>query len=568
MTATAQSESSLKDWRTLSAAACFGLLIWLLLPAIVVALDDDFSYLRSVIQTIQHDRPWTDNWLTPWAASCSALSALLYHTTGSFSFAIHFNLVLAGTMAFAGLMRHLRDQGVSTGKAIAFTAAVLTFPSVMNMHLLFTAVALYWGCLWLCLCLAYRRQWLWFFLFWAVALSSRQSAITWLGIPGCVWLEHVWRSRSLRGVPRDLWIVLVGGVIWFGIMMTQMNPTQGQEIATRARSLHVPIEITLRTAGLSLLALIAGFGSRRLAAFSAPVSRSRLIIAIVCGLGGAAFAIWITRDIIAIHNCLGDAFAPWIIGLVGAVAAAGIVLSPICPRWEVLPTIAGAIALLLLYRADFDYYYVDLVAWGIYAASRKKGSTVTSSRPEIWFCWLLSLCLVAILTWNARCLLRLKLAHDISAGVITTYEKAIRESKLGPQDIGMAPFGYQGWHLADYFLANEGRVNNDLSGFVAYTPPWNGQSGNGVVRILDRRLKPFSTWLMPQNNVSLRSSMETEELIEHRGKVLWFYKATYQLMSKSDTTPRAGRITVNPQTFQPQIFPLTDAEWRRQIEAR
>jgi hypothetical protein len=434
------------------------------------------------------------------------------------------------------------------------------------MHLLFTAVALYWGCLWLCLCLAFRRQWLWFFVFWAVALSSRQSAITWLGIPGCVWLEHVWRTRSLRGVPRDLWAVLIGGIIWFGVMMTQMNPTQGQEITTRARSLHVPLDVTLRTVGLSLLALISGFGWRRLASLPPSLSKTRLPVIILCAICGAAFAKWITRDVTAIHNCLGDAFAPWVIGLVAACAFAGILLSPALPRWEVMPTIAGAIVLLLLYRADFDYYYVDLLAWGIYAASADGDTPCSPGAGRMWPARMLRLALGCVLLWNTRCLLRLKLAHDISAGVITTYEKTIREGKLSPADIGMAPFGYQGWHLADYYLAHEGHINDNLSAFVAYTPPWNGTSGNGVVRVLDSRLKSVSSWLMPQNNASLRASTETEKLAEHRGKVLWFFKARYQLMSKPDSPPREGRMPVDRSLFQPWIFPLTDSEWRHLIE--
>src|SRR4051812_26302714 len=79
----------------------YGLLIWLLLPSGVIAINDDFGYLRSVIQTIQHGRPWTDDWLEPWAASLSLFAGLLFRATGSFSFAIHGLLAGLAGAAFA-----------------------------------------------------------------------------------------------------------------------------------------------------------------------------------------------------------------------------------------------------------------------------------------------------------------------------------------------------------------------------------------------------------------------------------------------------------------------------------
>jgi hypothetical protein len=51
------------------AALAFGGLIVLTLPALVVVFNDDFGYLRSMLHTIRHARPWTDDWLEPWAAS-------------------------------------------------------------------------------------------------------------------------------------------------------------------------------------------------------------------------------------------------------------------------------------------------------------------------------------------------------------------------------------------------------------------------------------------------------------------------------------------------------------------
>ncbi len=106
----------------------FGLLIWLQLPGMVVTLDDDFGYLRSVVETCQRGRPWTYDWLTPWAASMSVLVACLFKLTGSFSFAVHFSLALCAALAFLGLSLFLIDNGVSQLRAMGVAALLLSCP--------------------------------------------------------------------------------------------------------------------------------------------------------------------------------------------------------------------------------------------------------------------------------------------------------------------------------------------------------------------------------------------------------------------------------------------------------
>jgi len=61
--------------------------LWAMLPDGVVVLNDDFGYLRSVLLTAAKGRPWTDDWLEPWAASLSCISALIFKVSGSFRLA-------------------------------------------------------------------------------------------------------------------------------------------------------------------------------------------------------------------------------------------------------------------------------------------------------------------------------------------------------------------------------------------------------------------------------------------------------------------------------------------------
>lgn len=564
----------LAGWRTLAAAALCGLLMWLALPSMVITMDDDFSYLRSVVETIQHGRPWTDEWLAPWAASSSALSAVLFAVSGDFPFAIHFTLALAGALAFAGLCRHLQDEGISFFSAAWLTLAVLLCPSVLNMHLMYTAVPLYWGCLWLCLCFAARRQWGWFFVFWAVAFASRQSAITWLALPGWPLLEHAWRHRSLRGLPRAGTLVLAGAAAMFLLIKAGMNPTIGRDMAGGGNRTMISTAAMLHSAGLALFAFGAGFGGRNLARLlagkSASPARHPAWVITAGAAAGAALALWVTRDIHATHNCLGDAFAPAIIGLVGALGGAGIVLRAAPPRLDASIVALGSTLLLMLYRADFDYYFVDVFAWGVLAAAR--GGSGDTSAPGVsaprWTGALLRAALVCVLLWDARCYFRLKLARDLTAGVITATEQALREKKLAPQDIGMAPFGYAGWHYARHFLATDARGTTDLAGFVRYQLPWDGTSGTGVVRTVPPEFKRHSGWLPTQNNASLRASQEAQTLVSLRRSVLWFWRAKFELKHLAPSGPRPGRLALDTATFQQDVFPLNAEEWARYIRER
>ena len=70
-------------------AVAAGVFLFLLLPSEVTTVGDDFGYYKSIVETIQHARPWTDGWLEPWAASLSVISALIFRATGNFLLATY-----------------------------------------------------------------------------------------------------------------------------------------------------------------------------------------------------------------------------------------------------------------------------------------------------------------------------------------------------------------------------------------------------------------------------------------------------------------------------------------------
>jgi hypothetical protein len=77
-------------------------------------MSDDVGYLRSIVETFHHGRPWTDDWLEPWAFSLSAASALLFWLTGHFYLATRGLQVVLSAAFFYSVDRLLYNRGFKT----------------------------------------------------------------------------------------------------------------------------------------------------------------------------------------------------------------------------------------------------------------------------------------------------------------------------------------------------------------------------------------------------------------------------------------------------------------------
>lgn len=557
----------------------FGLLIWMLLPRVVVVIDDDFGYLRSVVETCQRGRPWTYEWLTPWAASMSILAATLFKITGRFSFAIHFSLALAASLGFLGLTRYLACNGISRGKACLIAFLLLGSPTVLFMLVMFTSVALYLGCLWMCVHFARQKRWSWFYLFWLIGLAARQSAVVWLALPGWAVVFELWRTKSWFPKDRVSWAplaVIFGGGLALLVMKLGMNPTYGQAIvAASTKGLH----LKSNALAWSLLALVAGYGwscfaslfcnaESRYAALVDLRSRQRLIALVpFCTLGFLG-AHWFHTKITATHSAYSDPFAAYWFGLVGITAALGIVLNPIKPRWEMLIAGLGATALLSLYGGTFDYYYIDPFFWGFASAVVAVNGTeaMPPSKSAAGAGWVLASIMGLCLVWNLRCYVRQKYELDRVAALNQVYEQAVRSGTIKPHEIGLSPFGYVGWRFEHYFHTHEGKDSPDLGGFINCIDGWNGKQGMAVEVELPKPFNRDRGWIPTHNNALLGKSREAETITKLRTRILWSYKATYLLKRMPGAMPRDGKIAIDYSDYEDRPFPLNDAEWRMLIE--
>ena len=565
-----------RNWPALLSMLLMGWVVWVILPGIVITMDDDFWYLRSVVLTIQKGRPWTDDWLTPWGASATSLAAAIYQLTGSFKLAIHLQLAGAAGLAALGLGLFLKRQGV--GSVPAFTAVLLFLltPTVLFMFLMFTGVALYMACLWWCLLLADRRQWVWFLLPWAVALASRQSALAWLALPGWAFLRELWHLRrgpAGSGPLKRLAGVLAAGGAIFLTLKWGMNPTAAQ--AMMAGVLKVQVLTAHHTMPLALggLAWLAGMGVAgllrlpRILARPGALSWLRWVAAIVLAAAGAMGTRFFLEHTQNTHNCYSDAFSQWCFPLFGTLLGAALGLAGQRPRADASLVALGSVILVALYGGRFDYYYYDALCCGIAAGFPFCRESRSESAPHPAGRALFVLAAIAAAAWHGRSAVRLAAQQEYHVAVVTLYEKAIRSGKLPPARVGLASFGYLGWLFQDYYNAHEGRSQPMLGGFCRYAQTWDGTRGTGIVTVLPKSLKPWRGLIPTHNQATLRNAPDTVDAAAFRQRLPGTDRIQYTLKTSLSQEPLPGTYPLDPAQYQHIAFPLTDAEWRDFIQA-
>ncbi|MDB6070471.1 MAG: hypothetical protein JWL81_1642 [Verrucomicrobiales bacterium] len=581
--------------------------IGLILPGMVVTLDDDFWYLRSVIKTIQKGRPWTDDWLTPWAASSSGISALLFKITGSFRFAIHFQLAAAAGLAAAAMALFLQKQGIPGFRAVAMPLLVLATPTVMFMFLMFTGVAVYMACLWWCIYLADQKKWLWFLLPWSLAIASRQSAVAWLVLPAVAYLQDAKALRSLfpdTSAARKILLLATGTIIVFLSLKWGMNPTEGQKLVLGGVGHGLLTSHGGIPAGLGVIAFAAGLAMAALVRMpetfrrGLPSLRPRLIAALPAAAAGAAGAWWFLTQTQNTHDCYSDVLSNLLIPVFGGLLGLALALAGAKPRLDA--TLAGLAAILLvaLYGGRFDYYFNDALFFGIAAgfpstarspkpeapdnqahvalagasltkplASRfdqfwKKTSGLLADKPRAFSWILITIVTVSTGLWHLGSAAKMSVQQNRAAALITLYEQAFRSNKLAPADIGMTTFGYLGWLFQDYYAAHEGKEKPVLGGFTHYAQDWDDGKGTGVITTLPRSLHPFRAYIPTRNRTALRESRDARLIHELKYPFFGKHAVRFSLLNGPSSERLPHTFPLNTAEFRRLPFPLNDAEWR------
>lgn len=547
--------------KILFASLAYGLFVHLILPAEVVAVNDDFGYLRSVIATLQHGRPWTDAWLEPWAASFSSLAALLYTVTGHFHFATYGLLALLAATSFAATTLLSLNRQFSLRSALGFSTVLLTFPTFFWKEIEFTSLALYLPCLLFALWAVEKKRWLVFLVVWLLALASRQSALVW-GVAPCLLFL---RDLFLRAEKKDrvkwftpVLMLLAGGGAFF-LLSRGMNVTHSQTLLTRPVFASIDATGALRSASIGgvVFLIAAGLGAffRQVRAPFTSWRRPIVIVAIALLALPLLFTdphTWLWFE----HEGFNGVSGLWYFRLMIVLAAVGWMSAG--TRLQFMPA-AWALACLApvcLRPQLWDYYLIEVAVLGFFAATQTAASAPAGSRQRDWrqLAWFMPLVLCLFLHLGFA--LSLKAWLDRSRLLNETAELALRAGTLRPDELNFLPFGSIGWRWHPYFTRHEGRTSQDIAGFQGYIKPGAVDVGYGFSQPL--HLWPQFRHVPPADRSRL--------IVSGEGRFLWVFKAgAYFLRAEEERTGTASlAFPANPPH---ESFPLNNQEWRALISS-
>lgn len=536
----------------------YGLLLWLLLPSGVIAVNDDFGYLRSVILTLQHQKPWTDDWLEPWAASLSSLAAFLYQATGSFSFAVHGLLALLGAAALAGAYLLLTQRGLRRTAAFSLSVLVLTFPTLLWKSVEFTGVALYLPCLLWALWASERKKWGWFFVAWLLAVAARQSAVTWLVIPLWNLAQGIFTSsaeRSSRPWLLPAGVVVAGAVIFWGLGHG-MNRTHAQTVITAHSFSHLVPREAVRVLGVGLLVFLGAIGvgaalvgaSPRQKSAATRASLARQIFLALVFIGVLAFdeRAWIQME----HTLLAGSWGWLYTKVIAAIAVAGWAWGQFRVRADYALFALGNLVLLSVRGALWDYYLLDVAVVGLFGVSvRGEAEIRPPTRKSLR--WPIAL----LAAFHLLFFLDLKCTLDRSRALCVLTETALRERSLRVEELSFAPFGFTAWQLHPHFIQHEGKTSTDPAAFNRYLRPGAIEVGQGYSKLL--HALPRFRHEPPADRHNLVAS--------GRFRFAWFFHAEFFLLRFKTEANTPTETPLSPDYLRPP-FPLNDAEWRALIE--
>ncbi|HTX65858.1 MAG TPA: hypothetical protein VMD31_08805 [Opitutaceae bacterium] len=478
----------------------FTVLIWLLPPAVSVR-SDDFSYLDSVVATIQAGRLRPTEWLAPLNIPLPLISWGVWKLSGSFYLS---TVGVGAAIALAGflLLRAWLRGSLPEGTAVDLVAlGVALCPVWLNKSVEFTGVPLELACL-LGALLAWRRGWwLLFLLATLVGVANRQSAACLLAFPAVELARGFWRKGHLD---RRLLALLVTAVAAVGLIVLLAPPTFGRTWAmAHLRAVFDPVRFAaVWLAGLLLCAALrAGWGLVAGGSVLQPLRRNLqrpwgpvIVLAIGAGL------LW-TGGFDLLCETPGWTRYSGLLVMAATVLAAG------WGDWEHRPEV-GVLAFVGL--------YTGLVAWHLYlwdyyflAPALVLASSGVRPAAALWRPWLAWGLLGGALAYAG--FLHGFLRTDEQK--VALYERALRAGTLTIAEASDAPFGYLAWKLFPVARQNGAP---DLTDFLKYVQWGRSRCFHGTIVFFREGTRPSvhpsgELWPLPANYQDRRFPLSDHE---------------------------------------------------------
>jgi len=535
----------------LIAGSCSAL--WLLLPQALFVFNDDFGYLRSIVRTIQHGQLWTDDWLEPWSASLSALGWGMYSLTHHF--AVSMRLIQFGSLFASGLALHrLFAPRTSTTRAALAAILILSIPTLLYRFAEFGGMMVYVPCLLWGIHFAIRERWAGFTVCTVLALGSRQGAIAWLAIPSVHALGYL-RQRRPDRLPACL-LPVGASLVAYMLLGHHMNRSYAQVVMTGDmwRSLSASrlmenllgcLPVLFIGPGLAMIFLRFTCPKERKGIEGdtpSPTRKDKLRKACILALSTICLCICLfakTRHGIGFeHPLYTETGGRLWLGLLGLLAILG--LGATLYVQQSLPFLiaaAGSLTLVCLRGAIYDYYCIDTVSFAM-AASLALNRPLPSEENACSYSPLRlarAILLSGLVVLSAASTQRLWRHLNEMATRVQIAETALQKGLITEDELGVAPFGLQGWHLFPHFVSHEGARGDYIANFQNYLRP--------------------EAIVLREVRADLSSSAETLSVKLGPLSSRRYFQLERRLPRPSAPWP------INPTVFQSEPFPLTEAAW-------
>ncbi len=544
-------------------AILIAIAVWLNFPPSVIVFNDDFGYLRSVGETFQRGRPWTDDWLEPWAASLSIVSALIFKISGSFRLAIYGlqSVTVGGIVGM--LLVLLRRRGVGLGLSLSWSLLLVSSPSLLYKTSEFGAIPLYVCCLLVALWASERKKWLCFGIAWVVAVSSRQSAVLWVLIPLTMLFLRQQKGphQRIRTIAASC-AILIGAAFIYHLVERGMNRTNAQIVMEQGLFSHVPGWTGVRQAGIALgvgvvamglAGFVQFFSSRRNA--TQPNPSSRWLVASACLVIIVLWIVDVRRWIEIEHGLLQETRGSLYLALIYVLSLAGWILGRFRVHVTYACTALALAGLMVLRAAIWDYYLIEIVVLSFFSVfTPEDGARSPILEMELPFPLIprfiafFSIGCLAVFHWAF--LARTKILLDEDYAMLVLEERALRSGSISVSDLSTASFGYRGWNLYPYFIAHDG-VGQYIANFQHYI---HDDASRFQV---DGPLEPEPTVA----NLKLKpGEILLGSQVLPRG---WGATRRYNLILTG--TGKKSGLSIDPEKYQRPRFPLNDQEWRESL---
>jgi hypothetical protein len=534
-------------------AAVYGFFVFALLPRDVTAMNDDFGYYRSVAATLQHGRPWTYDWLEPWAFSLSTLSAVIFKLSGSFFAATIVLQAVLAALSFGFLARIFRDASMSPTAAILSAAALLSFPTLLWKNLEYTSLVIYLPSLLLAIAAAQRDRWAIFFIAWLVAAASRQGAAAWLLLPAVTVFERGMATRSLRSSARPA-AALAAGIVCLRLLVAYANETHAQHYITQRMWSAATLRPTLANGAIALWIIFVAIGCaafltggfRKELSFGQTRSQAaRIVIGVLLLL--TIFKVGSGVPLQTEHSGFDGETARWYLRGLVALAAAGWCLGSFSVRAGMVGAAAGCCALSCLRAELWDYYLLDGALFAFFSVRHREAAgsaprlNLHGQAPLAYAVALL------LLLFNLHASASLKRFVDYRCGTSAVLEHALRDGQVQPSELADMPFGFVAWHLFPYYLTHDGRASASLDGFGMYFE--RDTIAVRVEALSSRELRHIRS-----------GRAKAEPPLSEIHPFGWGGHARYTLVRLKSMPDPTTAFKAGLYAYEP--FPLNDAEWR------